>query len=61
MVGCKRTGKTEKDLTITKKKFSYEAVVVDLKKEKKITAFYHFSTLNLNFPDLFQVWIIAWQ
>ena len=44
------------DLTKTKNKFTYRALVVALKKTQD-----HFASLYLYFPDFFQVWKIAGQ
>ena len=42
--------------------FTSKALVVALKKKiNKLQTFYHFSRLNLHFPDFFQVWKIAGQ
>ena len=58
---CKRTGKTEQDLTKMKKKITYKALVVALEKEKAQDFLpLIFSTLS-PFSRLSKVWKIAGQ
>ena len=59
MMRYKRTGKIEKDLTSTKKKFTCKALIVTFQKTQEFLTF--FSRLYLYFPDFFQVWKIVGQ